>query len=53
MFLGHFAIGIAAKRAAPRASLGTLFFAAQFIDLLRKPKWQPLFRLGRTRWYPG
>jgi len=34
MFLGHFAIGFAGKRLAPRASLGTLFMAAQFIDLL-------------------
>jgi hypothetical protein len=34
MFLGHFAVGLAAKRAAPRASLGTLFAAAQLADLL-------------------
>lgn len=34
MFLGHFAIGLAAKRVAPRASLGTLFAAAQLADLL-------------------
>lgn len=34
MFIGHFALGLAAKRAAPRASLGTLFLAAQFVDLL-------------------
>ena len=34
MFLGHFAIGFAAKRVAPRASLGTSFLAAQFVDLL-------------------
>lgn len=34
MFLGHFAVGLAAKRAAPRASLGALFMASQFIDLL-------------------
>jgi len=34
MFVGHFAVGFAARRAAPEASLGTLFFAAQFADLL-------------------
>jgi len=34
MFIGHFGVGFAAKRAAPRTSLGTLFLSAQFIDLL-------------------
>ncbi len=34
MFLGHFALGFAAKRASPRMSLGTAFLAAQFLDLL-------------------
>jgi len=34
MFLGHFGIGFGAKTAAPKTSLGTLFLAAQFIDLL-------------------
>lgn len=34
MFVGHFAIGFAAKPAAPRASLGTLLFAALFSDFL-------------------
>lgn len=34
MFIGHFAVGFAAKRAAPRANLGTLFAAAQWLDLL-------------------
>ncbi len=34
MFLGHFGVGFGAKRFAPRASLGTLFLAAQFADLL-------------------
>ncbi len=33
MFLGHFAIALAAKRAAPAASLGTLVAAAQLADL--------------------
>lgn len=34
MFLGHFGVGFGAKAAAPRTSLGTLFLAAQFVDLL-------------------
>lgn len=34
MFIGHHAAGFAAKRLAPRVSLGTLFAAAMFIDLL-------------------
>lgn len=42
MFLAHFAAGFAAKRAAPRASLGTLFLGAQFIDLL----WPTFLLLG-------
>ena len=34
MFVGHFAVGFAAKRAAPRVSLVLLFLAAQFADVL-------------------
>jgi hypothetical protein len=34
MFIGHFAAGFAAKRFAPRVSLGTLFAAVQLQDLL-------------------
>jgi hypothetical protein len=34
MFLGHYAVAIGAKRAAPRASLGTLIAAAAFLDLV-------------------
>lgn len=34
MFIGHFALGLAAKRATPRISLGMLFLAAQFADTL-------------------
>jgi hypothetical protein len=34
MFVGHFALGLAAKRAAPRVSLGVLFLAAQLADVL-------------------
>ena len=34
MFIGHFALGLAAKRAAPRLSLAVLFAAAQLADIL-------------------
>ena len=34
MFLGHIAVGFAAKRAAPRASLGALMTAPVLLDLL-------------------
>ena len=40
MFLGHYALGLAAKPVGRSISLGTLFVASQFIDLL----W-PLFLL--------
>jgi len=42
MFIGHFALGFAAKKVAPKASLGTLFLATQFADLL----WPLLLLLG-------
>ncbi|HYS75748.1 MAG TPA: hypothetical protein VEM38_06640 [Burkholderiales bacterium] len=32
MLIGHFAVAFAAKKAAPKASLGTLVFAAVFLD---------------------
>jgi hypothetical protein len=41
VFLGHFAVGLAAKRAAPSVSLATWIAAVQFADLL----W-PLFLLA-------
>ncbi|HMI47927.1 MAG TPA: hypothetical protein VK481_04590 [Gemmatimonadaceae bacterium] len=34
MFLAHYGVAFAAKRAAPRTSLGALTFAAQFLDEL-------------------
>ena len=34
MFLGHYAVAFAAKRYAPRTSLGTLMLAALLLDLL-------------------
>jgi membrane-bound metal-dependent hydrolase YbcI (DUF457 family) len=34
MFIGHFAVGFTAKTLSPRASLGTYFLAAVFLDLL-------------------
>lgn len=42
MFLGHFGVGFGAKAAAPKASLGVLFLAAQFVDLL----WPTLLLVG-------
>jgi hypothetical protein len=45
MFIGHFGVGFGAKPTAPRVSLGTLFFAAQFVDLL----WPTLLLLGVER----
>src|SRR5262245_4312636 len=34
MFIGHFGIGLGAKKFAPAISLGALLIAAQFLDLL-------------------
>ncbi len=34
MFIGHFAVGMAGKRVAPRVSLPVLFLAATFADIL-------------------
>ena len=34
MFIGHFAVGFALKRVAPRTSLGVLMAAPQTLDLL-------------------
>jgi hypothetical protein len=45
MFLGHFGLGFGAKKTAPTASLGTLFIACQFADLL----WPTLVLLGVER----
>lgn len=42
MFIGHFGIGLGAKKAAPAVSLGTLFLAAQLLDLL----WPTFLLLG-------
>lgn len=42
MFIGHFGVGLAAKKTDTRISLGTYFIAAQFIDLL----WPTLLLLG-------
>jgi LexA-binding, inner membrane-associated putative hydrolase len=51
VFLGHFAVGFSAKRAAPKTSLGTLILAAVSLDVL----W-PVFlllRIERVRIDPG
>jgi hypothetical protein len=45
MFIGHFAVAFAAKKAAPRASLGTLLAASQALDLL----WPTFVLLGWER----
>jgi len=34
MFIGHFGVGLAAKKVNPRIKLGTLFLAAQLVDLI-------------------
>jgi len=51
MFLGHFGVAFAAKSAAPAISLGMLFVAAQFADLL----WPILVLAGveRVEIHPG
>ncbi|HET7296540.1 MAG TPA: metal-dependent hydrolase [Gemmatimonadales bacterium] len=51
MFIGHYAVALAAKRAAPRTSLGTLFVAVQLADML----WPVLLLLGweRAHFEPG
>lgn len=45
MFIGHFAVSLAAKRAAPRLSLGVLFAAGLLADVL----WPVLVALGVER----
>jgi hypothetical protein len=42
MFVGHFAVAFAAKRAAPTVSLGTWFIACELVDLL----WPVFLLLG-------
>lgn len=51
MFLGHYGVAFAAKRAAPKVSLGTLVLSAQFADLL----WPILLLVGveHVRIEPG
>src|SRR6185437_12953537 len=51
MFLGHYAVALAAKRVAPRTSIGTLIFAAQWLDEL----WPILLLAGieHVRIVPG
>ena len=51
MFIGHFAVGFAAKKYAPRSSLAVLLAAPLLPDLL----WPPLLLLGweRVRIVPG
>jgi hypothetical protein len=51
MFIGHFGVALAAKRVAPKTSLGTLILAAQFLDFL----WAAflLFGIEHVRIAPG
>jgi hypothetical protein len=51
MFIGHFAVGFAAKKFAPKPSLGLYFMAVSFLDLL----WPLLLLLGleHVRITPG
>jgi hypothetical protein len=51
MFVGHFGVGLAAKRTAPRVSIGTFFLAVQWADLL----WPMLLFAGaeHVRIVPG
>jgi len=51
MFIGHFAVGFASKRIAPRASLGVLMAAPLFLDIL----WPVFLALGieHVRIEPG
>jgi hypothetical protein len=51
MFIGHIAVGLAAKRLAPRTSLGTLLVSAQCLDLV----WPAMLLLGweHVRIQPG
>jgi hypothetical protein len=51
MFIGHFGVALAAKRLAPRTSLGLLVFAAAFLDLI----WPIFLLLGfeHVRVVPG
>src|SRR2546430_13927969 len=49
MFIGHYALGLAAKRFAPRTSLGTLFVAPTLADLL----WPVFLLLGWERVSPS
>ena len=45
MFIGHFAVAFAAKPAAPSVSLGTLFLACEWVDLV----WPVFALLGLER----
>jgi len=51
MFIGHIAVGLAAKKAVPKVSLGTLFLCVSFVDLL----WPSFLMLGweHVRIAPG
>ena len=57
MFIGHFAVGFAAKRFAPRTPMAVLFIAPLFLDLLWSvfllPGWERVrIDPGNTRFTP-
>jgi hypothetical protein len=45
MFIGHLGLGLAVKKVSPKTSLGTLWMAAQFLDLI----WPVLLLAGLER----
>jgi hypothetical protein len=45
MFIGHFGLGFGVKATQPQPSLGTIFLAVQFVDLI----WPTLLLLGLER----
>jgi hypothetical protein len=51
MFIGHFAVGFASKRVAPRTSMAVLIAAPLFLDILWP--WFVLLGWERVRIDPG
>lgn len=51
MFIGHYGVGLGAKKYAPGVSLGLLFIAVQFADLLWP--WLLIFKVEHVALRPG
>jgi hypothetical protein len=51
MFIGHFGLSLAAKKAAPKVSLAVLFVATQFVDILWP--FMLLFNIEKVAVVPG